>query len=112
MAENMRPGQFYLDTINKDKLKILSLTFEVGDLSAAREGDPLPGVEYVRCACIANGSLLGVQEMRVTTLENPRFIRAPFLSELWLKWKWRNSKLNAGDVPRAPQGPMDQKATY
>ena len=103
----MKSSQFYLDTINKDLLKILGFSTEV-DLE---HKETFGAVEYVRCACISNNVFFGIQEMKTVHLHGARFIRVPWYKQIWFKWKWRDSRLS---VPKRDlEGkPVDRKPTY
>ncbi len=115
MGQNLkRAGQFYRDIVNGDLLKIINFTFEIDPAGTVLDvfNDDMPGTEYVRCACIVNGSYFGIQEMKTSHLDNAeRFLRVPRLISVWLRWKYRDSKLTVPmrDVTK-PQ--IEPKNTY
>lgn len=82
----MKPekGQFWRDTVNGDLLKIL-------DFNTVTIGIELVG--YVRCACFPGGRyLMGIQEMKTSTLMNGRFKKVGKCKSLWCRWKFNNIK--------------------
>lgn len=80
MAQDLKPGQFWRDTVNTDVLKILGFSFE-----------PTPTVTetYVRCACYPRGEyLMGTQEMKASQLGTERFQRVGPVKSLWYRIKF------------------------
>lgn len=89
----MKPkvGQFWRDTVNGDLLKILAFSQEMVYVGADRLDDGR--IEYVRCACFPLGKyLMGIQEMKTSTLTNGRFKKVGLVKSLWYRWKFKNIK--------------------
>jgi len=86
MAQDLKVGQFWRDTVNGDLLKILSFSQEPNS-------NAFPGVggyvDYARCACIVRGSFFGIQEMRTSHFSDERFRKLGILKALWYRWKLR-----------------------
>lgn len=111
---SMKVGEFYLDTVNHDLLKILGFTKEhyPENMKAEEAGLPVV-VPYVRCACIVNDVFFGIQEMRVSTMALPRFARVEgFWRNLRLRFKYRNSRLTNTMVGGGPPANPLEKKTY
>lgn len=82
MAQDLKPGQFWRDTLNTDVLKILGFSFEPIEQMTTEE-------TYVRCACYPRGEyLMGTQEMKASHLETERFERLGPVKSIWYRIKF------------------------
>ncbi len=90
MAQDLKPGQFWRDTVNGDLLKILEIdSFDASDVCtlAGCEGDlPPRPIPYVRSACYPRGEyFMGIQEMKASHFEEARFqpIKLGWFKNFW-----------------------------
>lgn len=86
MAQDLKPGQFWRDTVNTDVLKILGFSFEPIEQTPATT---VTEETYVRCACYPRGEyLMGTQEMKTSHLGTERFERVGPVKSLWYRIKF------------------------
>lgn len=72
MAQDLKPGQFWKDTVNGDVLKILEID-DTASLTVPLDGINVP-IPYVRSACYPRGEyFMGIQEMKASHFEEERF---------------------------------------
>ena len=89
MAQDLKVGQFWLDTVNKDLLRIEGFSFDVDPDGTDRAIEfglgRVPGTEYSRCRCYVHGYYFGIQEMKSSHFQNAaRFKRISRLAAYWL----------------------------
>ena len=88
MAQDLKAGQFWRDTVNGDLLKILSFSQEPNSNAFPAIGGY---VDYVRSACIVRGSFFGIQEMRAAHFSDERFQKVNWLKSLWYRRKFKSA---------------------
>lgn len=92
MNQDLKPGQFWRDTVNTDVLKILEISEYVPGSEGAQLVNKLTGevVHYARCACYPRAEyLMGIQEMRASRFGDERFHRVRGIKALWYRLKFR-----------------------
>ncbi len=84
--KELRVGQYWLDKINRDILKIREFDRDMSATETVKfEERPV----YARCACYVHGHFFGIQEMRTSHFATDRFEPLSKWAAYWILGKAR-----------------------